>query len=95
MYSIQTLTVRLKNALKLGMAAVLSLSLTVTTVVATGYAPGAMAADEQKPQKTRRVPTISAPVFKKLEEAQELIDAKSYPQAERIIQGIRAGDCDS
>jgi len=88
MYSIQTLTVRLKNALKLGMAAVLSLSLTVTTVVATGYAPGAMAADEQKPQKTRRVPTISAPVFKKLEEAKELIDAKSYPQAERIIQGM-------
>ena len=71
-----------RKVLHLSLAAVLSLGV----VVATGYAPGALAAEEEKKQKTRRVPTISAPVFKKLEEAQELIDAKSYPQAEQIIQ---------
>lgn len=63
-------------------------AMTFVTVLATSYAPSAMAADEEAPQKTRRVPTISAPVFKKLEEAQELIDAKSYPQAEKVIQGM-------
>lgn len=72
----------LGKALSLGLMTVLSLGV----VVSTGYAPGAVAAEEEKKQKTRRVPTISAPVFKKLEEAQALIDAKSYPQAEQIIQ---------
>ncbi len=54
----------------------------------TSYAPEAAAAEDEKPQKTKRVPTISAPVYKKLEEAQELIDAKEYAQAEQIIQGM-------
>lgn len=62
--------------------------LSVGVVSLAGVAPGAMAAEEEKKQKTRRVPTISAPVFKKLEEAQELIDLKDYNKAEKIIQGM-------
>ncbi|MEM7218894.1 MAG: tetratricopeptide repeat protein [Pseudomonadota bacterium] len=50
-------------------------------------APGALA-EEEKKQKTRRVPTISAPVFKKLEQSQEMIDAKQYNEAERLLQGM-------
>ena len=62
-------------------------ALVATTLVVTMAAPVAYAAEQEKPkQKTRRVPTISAPVFKKLEEAQEMIDAKQYDQAEGLIQ---------
>jgi len=62
--------------------------LSVGVVTLGSFAPAALAADEEKPQKTKRVPTISAPVFKKLEEAQELIDAKDFTRAENIIQGM-------
>ena len=49
----------------------------------------AFAAEGDAPkQKTRRVPTISAPVFKKLEEAQVLIDEKRYSDADALIQGL-------
>jgi|GEM_PF-90546 len=61
--------------------------LLVSVAGVAGYTPGALAEDAPK-QKTRRVPTISAPVFKKLEEAQELIDAKDYNRAESIIQNM-------
>ena len=45
--------------------------------------PGATAyaAEEEKPQKTRRVPSISESTYKKLAEVQELIDAKSLQGA--------------
>jgi len=45
--------------------------------------PGAVAyaAEEEKPQKTRRVPSISESTYKKLAEVQELIDAKSLQGA--------------
>ena len=62
--------------------------LSVGLVSLGSFAPAALAADEAKPQKTKRVPTISAPVFKKLEEAQELIDAKDFGRAEKLIQGM-------
>ena len=38
----------------------------------------AAAEDEEEPQKTRRVPTMSEQTFKKLSEAQELIDLKDF-----------------
>ena len=57
-------------------------------LAAVSVAPEAAAAEEKKKQKTRRVPTISAPVFKKLEEAQALIDEKQFAQADRVIQGM-------
>jgi len=63
--------------------------LSLGLVFVAGFTSSALAAEEEsKPQKTKRVPTISAPVFKKLEEAQELIDAKDFVKAEKIIQGM-------
>ena len=47
-------------------------------------------AEEGKPekkQKTRRVPSLSESVYKKLGEGQEAIDAKDYNLAQEIIQG--------
>ncbi len=49
----------------------------------------AHAAEEQKkPQKTRRVPSISEAVYKKLAEAQEFIDAKDYNGAENVLKNM-------
>ena len=82
MYSLRN---RFGNWSSMALAALLSFGL----VSFAGFAPAALAAEEEsKPQKTKRVPTISAPVFKKLEEAQELIDAKDFTKAEKIIQGM-------
>ena len=41
----------------------------------------------EKKQKTRRVPSLSESVYKKLGEGQEAIDAKDYNLAQEIIQG--------
>lgn len=55
----------------------------------TSLSTPAYAAEGDPPkQKTRRVPTISAPVFKKLEEAQVLIDEKRYADADKLIQNL-------
>ena len=45
-------------------------------------------ADEEKPQKTRRVPSMSESVYKKLAEGQEAIDAKDYPLARELLQAM-------
>jgi tetratricopeptide (TPR) repeat protein len=45
----------------------------------------AAAEDEEEPQKTRRVPTMSEQTFKKLSEAQELIDLKDYAGALALL----------
>lgn len=52
-------------------------------------APSALAEEEapKKKQKTRRVPSLSEAVFKKLGEGQEAIDAKDFDGAMEIIQG--------
>lgn len=55
-----------------------------------GFAVAQAAEDEStntKKQKTRRVPSLSEPVYKKLGEGQEAIDAKDYNLAQEIIQG--------
>ena len=44
--------------------------------------------DEPPPQKTRRVPSISEAVFKKLSEAQEKIDAKDFNGARGALQPL-------
>ena len=41
---------------------------------------------EKKPQKTRRIPTMSENTFKKLAEAQEFIDAKNYEAAKKVLE---------
>ena len=41
--------------------------------------------EEEKPQKTRRVPTMSEQTFKRLAEAQEFIDAKDYQGALGVL----------
>ena len=42
----------------------------------------------EKKKKTRRVPTISESVFKKLGEAQEMMDAKEYGLAEQFLKDM-------
>ena len=55
-----------------------------------GYQGGGLQAaeDEEKPQKTRRVPTMSEQTFKKLAEAQEFIDAKDYDGAMGVLNSM-------
>ena len=51
----------------------------------------AQAADDrsaEKKKKTRRVPTISESIFKKLGEAQEMMDAKEYGLAEQFLKDM-------
>jgi tetratricopeptide (TPR) repeat protein len=48
----------------------------------------AYAAEEEKPQKTRRVPSISESTYKKLSEVQELIDAKSLQGALAAVNSM-------
>ena len=53
-----------------------------------GFAPVHAAEDDsKKKQKTRRVPSLSESVYKKLGEGQEAIDAKDYNLAQEIVQG--------
>lgn len=53
-----------------------------------GFSPVHAADDKpEKKQKTRRVPSLSESVYKKLGEGQEAIDAKDYNLAQEIIQG--------
>ncbi len=42
----------------------------------------------EKKKKTRRVPTISESIFKKLGEAQEMMDAKEYGLAEQFLKDM-------
>ncbi|MCZ6656650.1 MAG: tetratricopeptide repeat protein [Gammaproteobacteria bacterium] len=46
------------------------------------------AEEEERRQKTRRVPSMSESTFKKLAEAQELIDLKDLAGAEQVLQGM-------
>ena len=66
--------------------------LTVLTPLAGEFGmpvSSAMAAeDEEKPQKTRRVPSMSEATFKKLSEAQEFIDAKDLQGALAVLDGM-------
>ncbi len=48
----------------------------------------AVAAEDEKPQKTRRVPSMSEQTYKKLSEAQEFIDLKDLDGAEAVLQGM-------
>jgi len=50
----------------------------------TAYA----AEEEEPPRKTRRVPSMSEATFKKLSEAQELIDAKDMQGALSVLNGM-------
>ena len=52
-------------------------------------APTAWGAEEsENPRKMRRVPSMSEATFKKLAEAQEFVDAKDLPGAERVLNGM-------
>jgi tetratricopeptide (TPR) repeat protein len=46
------------------------------------------AEEEEKKQKTRRVPTMSEQTFKKLAEAQEFIDLKDFTGALKVLDGM-------
>ncbi len=68
-----------------------AMALAVLTVASGVIAPAAYGAEEKESElaktKTRRVPTLSEAVYKKLAEAQEAIDAKDVQGARRMIQG--------
>ncbi|MEM1436830.1 MAG: tetratricopeptide repeat protein [Pseudomonadota bacterium] len=71
-------------------SAVLVFCLALTVAVGIASAPGVEAAqkDEEsqlKGKKTRKVPSMSEAVFKKLAEAQEAIDAKDFDTALNVI----------
>lgn len=68
-------------------ASALCIGLLVLVAVPSVFAPHAYAAEEdKKPQKTRRIPSMSESVYKKLGEAQEGIDAKDYVAAEAVLR---------
>jgi len=46
------------------------------------------AEEEEKPQKTRRVPSMSEAVYKKLSEGQEAIDLKDYATAAQLMKDM-------
>ena len=50
----------------------------------------AAAAEEEKKQKTRRVPTMSENTFKKLGEAQAFIDEKQFDAAQKVLDDMLA-----
>ncbi len=56
--------------------------------VSTWNVAMAAEADGEKPQKTRRVPSMSESVYKKLSEGQEAVDAKDYPLAREVLQNM-------
>ncbi len=67
------------------------LATAVCFAVLGGIVPGtvstAVAAEDEKPQrKTRRVPSMSEAVYKKLAEAQEAIDIKDYATAKTVLR---------
>lgn len=68
-----------------GCIAILVVCAAPTLLISTANA----AEEEQaKPQKTRRVPSMSETVYKKLAEGQEAIDAKDYNLALKVLQDM-------
>jgi tetratricopeptide (TPR) repeat protein len=68
---------------------------TLAVVALLSFAPAvlivpmhAVAEEAASEQKTRRVPSMSEATYKKLAEAQELLDAKDYNGARAILQGM-------
>jgi tetratricopeptide (TPR) repeat protein len=54
-----------------------------------GFVSNVSAAEEEKKaQKTRRVPSMSESVYKKLSEAQEAIDIKDYATAKQVLRNM-------
>lgn len=71
------------------------LALLAGAALTLGLAPGAgtvawgaESEEQSRPQRTRRVPSISEATFKKLAEAQEFVDAKDLASAEKVLQGM-------
>lgn len=69
-----------------------TLALAVAVLLGTPFAAEfglesaqAAAAEDEKPQKTRRVPTMSESTFKKLGEAQAFIDEKDFASAKMVL----------
>ena len=68
-----------------------AVALLLTMGGAFGLPATAQAAEEsEKPVKSRRVPSMSEAVYKKLAEGQEAIDAKDYATAEKVMRDMLA-----
>ena len=81
-----TLFIRTASALLLALAYLLAIPF-AAEVGFTG-AQAQAAEGEDRPQKTRRVPTMSEATFKKLAEVQEAIDAKDFESAKKILNDM-------
>jgi hypothetical protein len=68
----------LKHFVKSIVAGCISIAVLVSVPMLAPSVQAAEAGAKEKPQKTRRVPSMSESVYKKLSEGQEAIDAKDY-----------------
>ena len=76
----------LKQTIRLALCTLMAVGAMATTEV---ISPAKAYAEEaEKPRNTRRVPTISEAVFKKLAEAQEAVDAKDFTGAQNVLQSV-------
>ena len=73
--------------IKLNKLLALTVAALTVLIVQPAFVTSAQAAEgESKPQKTRRVPSMSESVYKRLAEVQEAIDAKDYNMAIELAE---------
>ena len=73
--------------IKLNKLLALTVAAFTVLIVQPAFVNSAQAAEEErKPQKTRRVPSMSESVYKRLAEVQEAIDAKDYNMAVELAE---------
>lgn len=76
---------------KLVLCAVVMLAIADVSNISIGSVGQVALAQEEKPAKTRRVPTISEQTFKRLSKVQEFVDAKDYNSAIAEAQDLLGG----
>jgi tetratricopeptide (TPR) repeat protein len=75
----------------LALPLLLAPALSVTVLEAVGISASFASAEAQSEQKTRKVPAMREPVFKKLGKVQEAADAQNWPAALAALKEMEAG----
>ena len=78
----------MQRLLSLTLAGLLTVLAPLAVELGMPVSTAVAAEDDEKPQKTRRVPSMSEATFKKLSEAQEFIDAKDLQGALGVLNGM-------